>query len=206
MIVLTAGRFGEHVADALLKRIEHVNVLSIMDAATSLEPLVESHDFVAVALWRPYIAQCEIVDRICHASGTPWSIAQIMQNSLNCGPVVVPGVGPCFSCYHKRFLSHYRSSDREMAMRAAFENDPSLGIHGFTGPMVQIAVNALLEDSAAPVKRAGRLRAVDCLRSQVLETEVIGVHGCPTCRSKDALAPGRRFIEHLKPEIAQVLV
>jgi bacteriocin biosynthesis cyclodehydratase domain-containing protein len=204
MLVLTAGRFGEAVGRAIVRRRPDARVTPLLDARDRLGDAIGDASYVAVALWRPYVGDCERLDALCAERGIRWSSAHVDGEVISCGPLVVPGAGPCYTCYRRRLLSHHKAADREMALRRVLENDPRIGSEGFVPAMVQIAAGALLEDADAPSAEAGRLRMVDVLNGTVLETEVIGVHGCPRC-APPGPEPGARFVEALIPELTRLL-
>ena len=160
-------------------------------------------DSVAVALWRPYVGVCERVDDICHRHGIRWSLAQIVGDKLHCGPLIVPGKGPCYRCYRKRYLSHHSAPEREMALCRAYERGPHTGVPGYIYPMVVTAAFALGSDLAAEEDEAGRLRVVDLLGGGVVEVSVLGVHGCSQCGEPRGGTVGARYVDKLVPAIKE---
>jgi bacteriocin biosynthesis cyclodehydratase domain-containing protein len=204
MIVLTAGTFGQAVAQRIQAE-RPIATMALPSDEADLAPIVERHDFIALALWRPYVSTCRTLDDLCFRAGCRWSMAEVSDTRLSCGPLMWPGQGPCYHCYHKRWSSHHPAPDRELALSHAYANDPTLGPAGFIPPMVEIAAAALMQDAEAPPAAAGRLRVVDILTAAVLETEVIGVHRCPRCRPARDDVPGQRFTDRLAPALEALL-
>jgi bacteriocin biosynthesis cyclodehydratase domain-containing protein len=204
MIILTAGEFGFQVGALLAKRHSAVTH-EVTAAGIDLESALSFADFVAVALWRPYVCICEQVDDICQRRGIRWSLTEIVGDKLHCGPLIVPGMGPCYRCYRKRYLSHHTAPDREMTLHGAYERDPRCGVPGHIYPMAVTAAGALSSDLAAEHSNAGRLRVVELLGGGVLEVTVLGVHGCPVCGAQRGAAVGARYVDRLIPQIKELL-
>jgi bacteriocin biosynthesis cyclodehydratase domain-containing protein len=204
MIVLTAGAFGAKVGERLA-RLQSAEVVPLPHDPAQLREIVFRANFVAVASWRPYVATFELIDDLCFEARTPWSLAEVHAQRLSCGPLVRPGDGACYHCYRQRTLSHHKSPEWELALRAAYENDPDLGPRGFLGPMVEIAAQALAADAAASAADAGRMRLVDLLNGAVLESAVLGVHECRRCRPRGDAPAGERFVRALVPHLEGIL-
>jgi bacteriocin biosynthesis cyclodehydratase domain-containing protein len=211
IVVLHEGRFGAAVAQAL-GTLREVRPHPLVAARERLRALIAGADFVAVALWRRYEEECELLDAIAAETGVRWSLAVPIESALSCGPLVVPGHGACWRCYRRRALTHHRAPERELALAEGYRRDPALGPAGFTPPMVWTAAGALLADASAPPSAAGRLRRVNLLTGMVIDTVVIGVHGCDRCRAPSSGAdpgrggqPGERFLEHLVPALEELV-
>ena len=200
LLVLYQGRFGAAVADRLAVGVaDRSHVLT--DALPQLETLVGEADFVALALWRRFPAVTEAVDSTCARLGVRWSAATLEGSSLVIGPVVVPGEGPCHSCFRKRWLTHLAHPERETLLDAWYETDAAAGCEGFPPAAVGMAVAALVLDRAEARNAAGRLRYVDLLRATTEETRVVRVHGCPRCGAPEP--EGRRYVDHLREALAK---
>jgi bacteriocin biosynthesis cyclodehydratase domain-containing protein len=158
--------------------------------------------FVAVAAWRRCPDACSLIDEACARAGIPWSSVLLDGSELVSGPVVVPGRGPCWSCYRRRLSAHTPAIERARHLDQAYAADPSLGPGGFLPAMVEAAAAGLLRDRLDGETAAGRVRIVDVLSGEVLETRVVRVHGCVRCgRSRG----GARYVEALAPIVDEVL-
>ncbi len=204
MIVLTAGPFGRAVGERIAAR-RSAELLPLPDSRHALRSIAERTDFIGVASWRPYVETFRRLDTVCFETGTRWSLVEIHDTRLSCGPLVWPGAGACHHCYRQRWSSHHPAPERELVLAQAYERDPDLGIAGFIAPLVDIAASALLEDADAAANAAGRLRVVDVLTGAVLETEVIGIHRCPRCRPHPPGPSGERFVRDLVPAVEALL-
>lgn len=204
ILMLTGGEFGAAVA----RRIAGTRDITVCDLAAPFEriaELVEPHEFVAVATWRPYLSTCRSLDALCHRLGRPWSLVEISGSALICGPAIVPGSGAgCYHCFNARLDAHRRDGDRLRALRHAYANDPRLGPAGFTQSMVAIGAASLLEDAASR-ETAGRFRQIDVLTGAVLESRLIALHDCSRCRPEpEGHDPTRRFVASLLPELGKL--
>jgi bacteriocin biosynthesis cyclodehydratase domain-containing protein len=206
IIVLHEGKFGAAVAQAL-GTLRAVRPETLTSARGRLRELVSGADFVAVALWRRHDEECDELDALACEQRVRWSLAVPIESALSFGPLVVPGHGACWRCYRRRAMTHHRAPERELALAEAYRKNPALGPHGFTPPMVWMAAGALLSDSGAAPSAAGRLRRVNALTGVVIDTMVVGVHGCDRCRlrASGAARPGDRFVDQMVPALEELL-
>lgn len=207
MLILTAGDFGRDVGHWLAGHAG-AQVHDLMDALPALDDLAAGHDFIGVALWRPYVQACETLDDWCHAHGVRWSLVQLQGSTVACGPLVVPGQhgGACYHCALARQRTHRKGAERERVIEDAYGRDPSLGVPGFLRAQVLIAASALEEDSRADASQAGRTRSVDALTASVRESSVVALHDCPRCRPlPEGYDATRRGVEVLIPSLEGVL-
>lgn len=205
MLILTEGRFGVAVADILRSQVDTTVRRLTRVISDRRAEFLNGAMFVAVALWRPYDEECDALDRACWRVGVPWSSAYLTEDKLLCGPLTIPRHGPCYGCFRKRYLTHCRAPERELAMSRAFANDPDLGSEGFVPAMAAIAASGLLSDARAPRSAAGRLRRVDLFTGAMIETAVVGVHHCSRCGHRLKAKSGERFVRELVPAVQGVL-
>jgi hypothetical protein len=195
--LLTAGSFGESVADRLAQEYE-ISSLSLFSEQNVISEFIKSGNYLAVAAWRDYPEVFNFIDQICWKYKIRWSLAYIDGVDLCCGPLIVPEKGTCFNCFQRRSDSHQKSPDRLQSLRQYYTGNNNRGVEGYVQPMVEIAVSSLIEDKIAPSHLAGKFRKINVLTANVMESENIGIHGCALCRSKgDDYDPRNRYIEHL---------
>src|SRR5690349_3042415 len=96
MILFVEGPFGAAVAERLQESAT-VRVHPLAASEPRFAELIAEADFVAAALWRPYVAQLDALDQACAAARKSWSSTVLDREVLFSGPAVVPG-GPCYSC------------------------------------------------------------------------------------------------------------
>lgn len=209
VLVLSAGEFGHAAGQRLAMLLQadgrDVRCEELLTSLAGLKTRVAQACAVAVMAWRPYADAFRQIDDACHEAGTPWTLAEWHGTRLTCGPAVVPGQGPCYHCYQRRWASHHPAPERELVIERAYARDPSLGLPGHIGPLVQVAAAAAHEVLRDPLRHAGRMRLLDVLSGAVQETAVLGIHACPRCGLKHAGPPGTRFVERLQPAVEELL-
>jgi bacteriocin biosynthesis cyclodehydratase domain-containing protein len=201
ILVLADGAFGRAVARALSGRLA-VREDALRAALPRLVELVSGADFVAIAAWRRCPDACALVDEACGEAGVPWTSAVIDGAELVSGPLVIPRHGPCWTCYRRRLAAHTPTIERARHLDRAYAADPSLGPGGFLPGMVEAAAGGILRDRLDGRSAAGRVRILDLLSGQILETRAIRVHGCDRCGSARG---ARRYVEALIPVADEVL-
>jgi bacteriocin biosynthesis cyclodehydratase domain-containing protein len=202
IVVFTEGAFGRAVAASLAGKTlvaEHPLVASRDDYAGR----VEGADFVVLALWRRYDPHAEAVGAACARAGLPWSSAFLSDQHLFCGPVVAPPAPPCFRCFSRRHLVHQLAPDLDRALARRYDGDPALGVEGFLPPAAELAAAALLEDARAPIP--GRVRRIDLLTTELVDTRVVPVHDCHLCAGGTPRDRTQRFVDHLVPALRDIL-
>lgn len=208
-VIFTAGRFGADVAERMTRQLPagSVVVADLTAPVDGFEQVIEGHDYLAVATWRPYVEACRALNDLCHRHGRSWSLAELSGTTLTCGPATAPGSGKgCYHCYVARTDAQKRDGDRSRVVRQAYARNPALGVPGFTPAMAAIAASALVEYAAAPLASAGRFRCVDVLTGTVLESSLVPLHDCLRCRSLPPdYDPTNRYLDHMLPELEKLL-
>ncbi|RJE85822.1 TOMM precursor leader peptide-binding protein [Paracoccus onubensis] len=207
---LTLGPFGAAVAEQAAcgdaNAMQQEFPREALAAPEILDPLFERADFVAVAAWRPYTDMFMAVEEAARRTATPWSHAVLAGTHLSIGPLTHPGAPGCYACHIKRAGTHHRAPGREIVLDRFYRKNPDAGPEGFTGPMVSLAAHALRTDARAGREHAGRLRIANVLTGAVTVTQVLPVHGCPSCFADRAQTePGARFVRDLVPAIQEIL-
>ena len=205
MLILTEGRFGAAVAKIIKPQVDaKVRRLTEVVSDRRAEFLSDA-TFVAVALWRPYDEECDLLDAACWRAGVPWSSAHLTEDKLVCGPLAIPHHGPCYGCFRRRYLTHHRAPERVRCVGRAYASNPDLGPEGFVPAIAWIAASGLLSDARALGTASGRLRLVDLFTGGMVETMVVGVHHCSRCGRRTKEDPGRRFVHRLVPAVQELL-
>ena len=131
---------------------------------------------------RLYDRECDRLDQICNDVKVPWSCVYLMDGTLWSGPLVIPGFGPCYRCFRRRYLTHANGADREIGLMRAYMKNPDWGPSGFLSPMVWMAASILMTDAQVKTEQAGKIRRFDFFDGSVVDTKVIAVHNCVRCR------------------------
>jgi len=202
-LVLTEGAFGGAVAAALTAALPDV-VVHPLSRLDELEPSLALVDAVLVALWRRYDRACDRVDVACRRAGVRWSQAVLHEAYLQVGPLVAPDAGPCFACYQRRALAHEPALEAEQALARAYARDPRLGVPGYLPATAALAAH-LLARQATEVSAEGRLVRVHVLDGQIVDTQVVRIHGCDRCgRDGERATGGDRFVRELIPALEEL--
>jgi bacteriocin biosynthesis cyclodehydratase domain-containing protein len=202
IVVFSEGEFGRAVA-ADLARKESVREHSLVASRGEFDEAIEGADFVALALWRRYDRLAEEVGKSCSRAGLAWSSVFQSDHHLFCGPLVVPPEGPCYRCFCRRHLVHHLGADRELAVLRAYDKDYALGVEGFLPPSVGLAAAALLNDARSLTR--GRLRRIDLLTGELVDTRVSRLHGCELCGGGEPTNGPQRFVRYLVPAVREIL-
>ena len=200
LLMFTEGRFGQAVAERVIADVRHVAVFPLLAALPRLDDLLSRADFVGLALWRRYPSAVDAVDVACGRRRVPWSSVTLDGRFLIIGPLVVPGVSPCYACYRRRWSTHLARPEREQALDGAYDADNGVGCKGFPPSSVTIAAAALALDRAEAGIAAGRVRRLDLLHCALEETRVVRVHGCERC--SQPTSSGERYVRHLRAALA----
>lgn len=204
MLTLTDGQFGEAVAD-IVQKMTGTSRASLRDAAPGLFTQLPKGEFVAVASWRRSDRDLDKVDEASFAAGVRWCSVYLSEDRLVCGPLVIPGSGPCFSCFRRRYLCHHPAPERELRLQRAYDRERSLGSPGFVVPMAWIAASMLVIFAGMGQDEGGRLLELNLFDGGLLDTSVVAVHNCPRCRVRVGVRSGDRFVNRLMPSIKSLL-
>jgi len=200
MLVIHEGKFGAAVAARLARRFpEAVQV--------PLDEVTEAHyanaRVVLVASWRRRQRTLDQIDAQCHRAGVRWSAAVLEGMHVVVGPLVIPGRGACMSCFWRRYLTHARTPQWELALVDAYEANPVRGPAGFPPAAVGMAASALAADAVAEPRLAGRVIRASLLGSELVDTRVVPIHGCERCSIRRK-TPDRRFVAELVPQLEEM--
>ncbi|HEU0015976.1 MAG TPA: TOMM precursor leader peptide-binding protein [Longimicrobium sp.] len=202
IVVFSEGAFGRAAAAGLARRTlveEHPLAASRGDYAGR----VDGADFVALASWRRYDPLAEEVGAACARVGLPWSSVFLSDQHLFCGPLVVPPAPPCYRCFSRRHLAHQLTPDVDRAVSRQYDGHAALGVEGFLPPAAEMAAAALAEDARSPLP--GRVRRIDLLTTELVDTRVVPLHDCPLCAGDAPRDRTRRFVHHLVPALRGIL-
>jgi bacteriocin biosynthesis cyclodehydratase domain-containing protein len=217
LYIQTVGSFGEKIGDVLKELWQGpLGGVSVRNNEPSATDWPDADLFV-LAAWRPVPHLCRLFEQRSYVTKTPFIPIFMEAPHLQVGPVVVPGIGACYTCFEKRVLQHSARRDSESARRHFYETHPDSGPKGFLIPFAEIAAIRLIHILSAlktdPVSVAGGVWRLDTITRQVTCGQTVGIHGCIRCglgfaEEKRSFAmlhtqlerflPGRRF----SPEVA----
>lgn len=201
-LLLVHGDFGDAVAHVLDQLGVIARVASLHGSPSVLHELTTDVGFVGVASGRREHIACSNLDEVCAATRTPWSSVHLHGAELVGGPAIVPGHGPCYACYRRRWLTHSPLVDRERAFDDAVFAAPDLGTRGSLPGLALAGAAQLLGDRCDGAAAAGRLRWLDVLSGEVTESRVVAVSGCARCGS---VAGDDRYTRVLRPALSEII-
>ncbi|MET9428907.1 MULTISPECIES: TOMM precursor leader peptide-binding protein [unclassified Streptomyces] len=136
---------------------------------------------VVLALWRPAPALCERVDERSHATGIPWLSVVLEPSTLQVGPLVVPGAGPCHRCLEERRTQHDRHWPETAALHAAYDRDPRCGPRGHLPQHVTTAAGLAATVLSRPRDHVGQVLTARLRGVSVRRDRLLACHGCARC-------------------------
>ncbi|WP_338676497.1 TOMM precursor leader peptide-binding protein [Streptomyces sp. SCSIO 30461] len=181
--VLWAGAFGRSVADHLSAA---AGWGSSPADALGLRSAEWPHCALrVVAVWRHESALLTRIARLHTAWGTAWIPVVQEFPVIRVGPLVVPGEGPCYSCYLRRRAQHDQARAVSKALETSFRAGPENGVTGHTDAQAAIAAGVVADllsrYRAGKDVVPGQVVFYNVLTRSLFTDTVIGVHGCPEC-------------------------
>jgi bacteriocin biosynthesis cyclodehydratase domain-containing protein len=163
-------------------------------AAGSLQEAISGADFVVVALERPDLHVCHLVNRQALITEVPWLLAGLDGHHGFVGPLFVPGYTSCYNCYQTlawgatpspTMSQRYRRHLLERRAPADFAGLPGFAqiVAGYTSLAV---VDYLLRRTSFIVSRVVTL-GFD--RMTVDVEDVLKLPRCPVCDGARPPAP-----------------
>jgi len=191
--IISDGRFGDAVAGylaSLLIITGRTAEVANRSSGNQLHELKGKGALVVHASWRDVAPEFDQTADAAESAGLPWLPIAFRQPCVRVGPLVRPGLAPCYRCYAARIRQHAWSSREEGSdeMEREMSLDPRLGVDGLPPHVAMMSAAlalALIGDSSGPVQ-VGQVGLIDCRTDAVTRSPVIPVHGCPTCESVTA--------------------
>ncbi|MFW6692190.1 TOMM precursor leader peptide-binding protein [Streptomyces sp. MAR4 CNX-425] len=198
------GEFGRQVIDFLEtchpgeRAVRHADFTSAFDA----QP-----DMVTFALWRADAGLAGRAEHAAHENGIPWLPVVLDHLTIRIGPLVVPGSGPCFTCFDARLVQHDRHWESTAALRAGYEGDRALGPRGFLPQHARTAAGwaaGMLAQSAAGSLPPGHVVTLALPSLDVSRDQVVAVGSCRRCRETPAPRDMTTLLRLSEPEGSHV--
>ncbi|WP_046004060.1 TOMM precursor leader peptide-binding protein [Pseudoalteromonas rubra] len=207
MKLFIAGSFGRDVATRLSKFVD-IKVFSITEATDKavLSDILMDETFVGSVTHRPYTPELLNINTLAFERGFNWLPIENHGQRMTFGPLVKPHEGPCYACYQKRLWTHHKAPQREQVVSAYYQANAEYGVPGHLPSMTELAVQAMLAGLQCSTENAGEFKVFDVVSGSILESQVIGVHGCPICgEDTNEQGAGSRFTSHLVPALGEIL-
>jgi bacteriocin biosynthesis cyclodehydratase domain-containing protein len=181
--VIALGAFGEAVAKRMAEEVGvHITYAKSDRIAPAEWPLARLHVLTA---WRHAPSFADAVDAAAFAWRVPWLPVVAEHPFVYIGPAVLPGVGPCYTCFRRRLVQHSQTSDLAEALHAHYEAEPPAGPKGYLPAAATLAAMKACElidrIDSAPAVEAGNVYQLHLLTCRTLSCGVVGIHGCRRC-------------------------
>lgn len=183
--VITSGPFGVSVGLSLQELLPHVDISEYSGALVTHKAESPAARTYIFASWRPVPRLIESLNAVCHATRTPLLPAIVDGYHLVVGPVIVPGLSACHSCYELRMRQHCARQEARAALDTHYGLHPESGPKGHLRAFADLAALRLVQLvhrlDRAPREVAGNVWQLDLLTRQTVSGRVTGVHGCRYC-------------------------
>jgi bacteriocin biosynthesis cyclodehydratase domain-containing protein len=203
--VLSIGSFGTAVASHLVRRGYKVTQLSCDQQGIPLADPGTPPDAYILASSSPIRTVARELEKIGRRQDRPFFPVTIDSSALFVGPLVVPGLGACFTCWERRSLQHTVSRKERKTLLEFYDSSRHTGPAGFLHAFALIGAASLagvLEDAEELTRRAGQVWVVDLFTRAVSSGKVVGIDGCAHCGLARDLQ--NRSFAQMKSELADL--
>ncbi|WP_212977341.1 hypothetical protein [Paenibacillus azoreducens] len=130
--VLAVGGFGHDFARQLGLRTEPLGITTLSADTTRIDPLsIPDANLNILALWRYSPGLLRQLDEYAFLNKKPWLPVVYNHPFIEVGPVIVPGAGPCYSCYSELVLNNSPTAAYMRQVYAYYDGSPDTGPKGF---------------------------------------------------------------------------
>ncbi|AWK96227.1 TOMM precursor leader peptide-binding protein [Bacillus velezensis] len=207
--LITTGSFGEEISKQFIKRHQDTKVTALNENFHILPsdqfPSARLHVFAA---WRPSACISKQLDRLFFQWKEPWLPIIMEHPYLRIGPLIIPGKGPCFHCFHARLLQHSPVPEYLKKIDDHYAKHPEAGPKGYLRSFAGWSaafVSIVLKSMEDGESLAGSMWQTNVLTRDSFRSNTIGVHGCPRCglkRSEKSRSVDKLF-ESLQPLLGE---
>jgi bacteriocin biosynthesis cyclodehydratase domain-containing protein len=180
ILIVTVGAFGRAVGRRIEALDRHARALEDAGALTPTAS-ARSPRAVVLAASRPLWHRCEEIEERAFACGWPFVPAILESRSLTIGPIVVPGAGACWSCWHARSKQHDRHGVARAALAAHYRDHPDAEPKGFLEPFALLTAARISQAIDRLDSAAGEVWRLDVITREATTSQVVGLHNCPRC-------------------------
>ncbi len=183
--VLTVGSFGEQTAAMLREMVPQVVITRVTGRNSTTPSTWPDARMHMVAAWRIVPDLLELVNEMSFGWRTAFVPAVIEEAELVIGPVIIPGLSACYTCYERRVLQHCTRPDAREALKRHYETVEDSGPKGHLKVFADLAAARLAqvayEVETQPHQIAGAVWQFDLMRRMSTLSTVVGIHGCHHC-------------------------
>ena len=199
--LFVSGRFGEVVQEHLLKCRDDVQCWAVSDdRLRALLSFPRPAKMLAFVAWRPDPSRCELLDRIAHNSELPFVPLTIDTGKLQLGPVVVPGRGPCWTCWAQRSRENSAWPIAREALLDFYDTHPKVDRRVSNHRCGRCLKNGAGDHFPRQRTRSSRpCLAIRFITRQIHTFTVVGRHDCQRCGLHRS--PQTRSIDFISQEL-----
>jgi hypothetical protein len=129
--VLAVGKFGQDFASQLGLRIPSLKVTSLPIQTTQINPqMIPIVDLNILALWHHASGLLQQLDEFAYLHKSSWLPVVYDHPYIEIGPVIVPEVGPCYSCFKELELQGSSISAYTREIYDYYDRNPEAGPRG----------------------------------------------------------------------------
>ena len=183
--IFAGGKYGNAVASVVKELASHVVITQVEEMEQIPIETMSSTQLYVLTSWRPMSKLCHILEEISYTHKTPFIPAIMMGPLLQVGPVIIPGMGACYTCYEKRFFQHSPLRSRYKDIYHYYDTHPTSGPQGYLHSFADLAATLIaqltenLASDAATV--AAHIWQWNTINLEGGHSIVTGIHGCPRC-------------------------
>lgn len=131
------------------------------------------------------------LDRAVVESRTPAAVIALEHPRLRLGPLVGTG-GACLTCLRTRRAQHGSDRAQTDVLRRAYDSDPALEPRGYLPHQAGLAAAWIADlvrdlESGDTARHTATVRTINLHTGVMAADRVVGVHGCPRCRTTPPL-------------------
>jgi bacteriocin biosynthesis cyclodehydratase domain-containing protein len=136
---------------------------------------------------RPEPSMCQLTDRLAFERDRTWLPIIVDHPVLQVGPLVMPPMGPCFTCAYRRRIQHETPHSMTAVISTAYEGDAEWGPSGYLPHHARLAAAVAHGWLAASTGKArsqfplGRVLSIRMASSSMSVERVVPCYDCQWC-------------------------
>jgi bacteriocin biosynthesis cyclodehydratase domain-containing protein len=181
--------------------------VEIIEPEDSAEVPLGHYKAVVFAAMRPPSLVCFRLAAICWDIGVPWVFGALLAHEFWAGPVIIPGITPCFECYDRRVKSLCLDIQAEDALRAFSFRNRSDSLFAGELPALTDQAAALVAASTVAVVRSsqrssgsvvGHYLVGNAVSGRLVKHLFPGIGRCRRCVGRTAHGASDELEDHFR--------
>src|SRR5215471_13949202 len=182
--LLSVGAVGRAVARYLKTFRSDVVETTVSNHTVPIPELWPASRLTVIAGWRPTPTLCELVEELSYQWQRPFVPLFQASTVLRVGPVVIPGHGPCWTCWTQRCRQHAEWPEADALIFEHYAQQSEAGPSGFLEPFAMMGaerVSCVIDQLSTSNAVGGNIWQIDILTRDITVSRVVGLHACPRC-------------------------